>query len=244
MALTPKHVYPNKTEHRHTMMFKCRTIPPSSDLTPLDYFLWGNLKDNEAQPIPQEHVPNAVVRFITGHHIAMRSEGNILNLYFEISSLIVLPSTCNSSVVRTSPLDQRSNVSIQEQVLNVLNVKKIKNIIFHQGKLVLSRSLWHNLESNEEPGNDFQTTTNDGTGGLLAGTGSLSGHSSKQQPRLTLLDSVNHRIRYTASLEKLAFRTNHHLLLRSSHCNALNSLNAILTVKQARQLQKLNSALM
>ncbi|KAG8331432.1 hypothetical protein J6590_042202 [Homalodisca vitripennis] len=34
---------------------------------------------------------------------------------------------------------------------------------------------------------DFRTTTNGRAGGLLARTGSLSGHPSKQQPRSTLL---------------------------------------------------------
>ncbi|KAG8318280.1 hypothetical protein J6590_006593 [Homalodisca vitripennis] len=34
---------------------------------------------------------------------------------------------------------------------------------------------------------DFRTTTNGRAGGLLARTGSLSGHSSKQQPRSTAL---------------------------------------------------------
>ncbi|KAG8335535.1 hypothetical protein J6590_065396 [Homalodisca vitripennis] len=38
---------------------------------------------------------------------------------------------------------------------------------------------------------DFQTTTNGRAGGLLARPGSLSGHLSMQQPRLTLLDPVN-----------------------------------------------------
>ncbi|KAG8308910.1 hypothetical protein J6590_098384, partial [Homalodisca vitripennis] len=37
---------------------------------------------------------------------------------------------------------------------------------------------------------DFPTTTNGRAGGLLARTGSLSGHPSKQQPRSTLLDPV------------------------------------------------------
>ncbi|KAG8327103.1 hypothetical protein J6590_026437 [Homalodisca vitripennis] len=36
----------------------------------------------------------------------------------------------------------------------------------------------------------FRTTTNDWAGGLLARTGSLSGHPSKQQPRSTLFDWV------------------------------------------------------
>ncbi|KAG8289271.1 hypothetical protein J6590_107951, partial [Homalodisca vitripennis] len=35
---------------------------------------------------------------------------------------------------------------------------------------------------------DFRTTTNGRAGGLLARKGLLSGHPSKQQPRLTLLD--------------------------------------------------------
>ncbi|KAG8320295.1 hypothetical protein J6590_071546 [Homalodisca vitripennis] len=37
---------------------------------------------------------------------------------------------------------------------------------------------------------DFRTTTNDRAGGLLARTGSLSGHPSKQQPHSALLDLV------------------------------------------------------
>ncbi|KAG8314059.1 hypothetical protein J6590_101233 [Homalodisca vitripennis] len=37
---------------------------------------------------------------------------------------------------------------------------------------------------------DIQTITNGRASGLLARTGSLSGHPSKQQPRSTLLDSV------------------------------------------------------
>ncbi|KAG8320709.1 hypothetical protein J6590_062600 [Homalodisca vitripennis] len=49
---------------------------------------------------------------------------------------------------------------------------------------------------------DFRTTTSGRAGGLLARTGSLSGHSSKQQPRSTLiwLSCDNHRTRYTAPL--------------------------------------------
>ncbi|KAG8334691.1 hypothetical protein J6590_084630, partial [Homalodisca vitripennis] len=35
---------------------------------------------------------------------------------------------------------------------------------------------------------DFRTTTNGRAGRLLARTGSFSGHLSKQQPRLALLD--------------------------------------------------------
>ncbi|KAG8299400.1 hypothetical protein J6590_102023 [Homalodisca vitripennis] len=37
---------------------------------------------------------------------------------------------------------------------------------------------------------DIRTTTNSRAGGLLARTGSLSGHPSKQQPRSTMLDLV------------------------------------------------------
>ncbi|KAG8260128.1 hypothetical protein J6590_103806 [Homalodisca vitripennis] len=37
---------------------------------------------------------------------------------------------------------------------------------------------------------DFRTTTKGRAGGLLARTGSLSGHPSKQQPRSTLLDPI------------------------------------------------------
>ncbi|KAG8329438.1 hypothetical protein J6590_085976 [Homalodisca vitripennis] len=37
---------------------------------------------------------------------------------------------------------------------------------------------------------DFRTTTNGRAGGLLARTGPLSGHPSKQQPRSTVLDLV------------------------------------------------------
>ncbi|KAG8255235.1 hypothetical protein J6590_065955 [Homalodisca vitripennis] len=38
---------------------------------------------------------------------------------------------------------------------------------------------------------NFRTTTNGRAGGVLARTGSLSGHPSKQQPRSTLLDLEN-----------------------------------------------------
>ncbi|KAG8326052.1 hypothetical protein J6590_051384 [Homalodisca vitripennis] len=38
---------------------------------------------------------------------------------------------------------------------------------------------------------DFRTTTNGRSGGLLARTGSLSGHPSEQQPRSTLLDPLS-----------------------------------------------------
>ncbi|KAG8327726.1 hypothetical protein J6590_012774 [Homalodisca vitripennis] len=46
-----------------------------------------------------------------------------------------------------------------------------------------------------QPGNqrlkgNFRTTTNGRAGGLLARTGSPSGHPSKQHPRSTLLDLV------------------------------------------------------
>ncbi|KAG8308205.1 hypothetical protein J6590_002291 [Homalodisca vitripennis] len=46
---------------------------------------------------------------------------------------------------------------------------------------------------------DFRTTIHVRAGGLLARTGSLSGHPSKQQPRSTLLDLSfnNRRTRYT-----------------------------------------------
>ncbi|KAG8268695.1 hypothetical protein J6590_021515 [Homalodisca vitripennis] len=40
---------------------------------------------------------------------------------------------------------------------------------------------------------DFRTTVNGRAGGLFARAGSLSGHPSKQQPRLTLLDLVTLR---------------------------------------------------
>ncbi|KAG8337298.1 hypothetical protein J6590_026263 [Homalodisca vitripennis] len=46
---------------------------------------------------------------------------------------------------------------------------------------------------------DFRTTTNGRVGELLARTGSLSGHPSKQQPRLTLLDLVI--LRYTPTCD-------------------------------------------
>ncbi|KAG8276422.1 hypothetical protein J6590_065696 [Homalodisca vitripennis] len=49
----------------------------------------------------------------------------------------------------------------------------------------------------------FRTTTNGRAGGLLARTGSLSGHSSKQQPRSTLIDFMNCRTSYTASLARI-----------------------------------------
>ncbi|KAG8267896.1 hypothetical protein J6590_040678 [Homalodisca vitripennis] len=47
-----------------------------------------------------------------------------------------------------------------------------------------------NLGTNEFKG-DFSTTTNDQSNKLLARTGSLSGHPSKQQPRSMLLDLVS-----------------------------------------------------
>ncbi|KAG8282636.1 hypothetical protein J6590_031886 [Homalodisca vitripennis] len=50
---------------------------------------------------------------------------------------------------------------------------------------------------------DFRTTANDRAGGLLARTGSLSGHSSKQQPRsrfLIRLSCDNRLTCYTAPL--------------------------------------------
>ncbi|KAG8282705.1 hypothetical protein J6590_030426 [Homalodisca vitripennis] len=40
---------------------------------------------------------------------------------------------------------------------------------------------------------DFETTTNGWAGRLLAGTESLNGHPSKQQPRSTLLDLTDRR---------------------------------------------------
>ncbi|KAG8316481.1 hypothetical protein J6590_049605 [Homalodisca vitripennis] len=52
---------------------------------------------------------------------------------------------------------------------------------------------------------DFRTTTNGRAGGLLARTGSLSGHPAKQQPRSTLmiwLSCDNRCTHYTAALAK------------------------------------------
>ncbi|KAG8284647.1 hypothetical protein J6590_098470, partial [Homalodisca vitripennis] len=52
---------------------------------------------------------------------------------------------------------------------------------------------------------DFRTTTtNDRAGGLLARTGSLSGHPSKQQPRSTLLDPCS-SFKLPASIDRQLF---------------------------------------
>ncbi|KAG8337300.1 hypothetical protein J6590_026265 [Homalodisca vitripennis] len=49
---------------------------------------------------------------------------------------------------------------------------------------------------------DFRTTINGRAEGLLARTGSLSGHPSKQQPRFVQLSCDNRRIHCTAPLAK------------------------------------------
>ncbi|KAG8276257.1 hypothetical protein J6590_069482 [Homalodisca vitripennis] len=72
-----------------------------------------------------------------------------------------------------------SNVSCVETLLDKKNTYHIKR--YSKMKNVLP-------SIPTEP-THFRTTTN-GRGGLLASTGSLSGHPSKQQPRSMLLDSV------------------------------------------------------
>ncbi|KAG8272707.1 hypothetical protein J6590_036581 [Homalodisca vitripennis] len=59
-----------------------------------------------------------------------------------------------------------------------------------KGEVIAKKpSLKLNLRTNGLK-DDFRITTKGRAGGLLARSGSLSGHSSKQQPRSTLLDLV------------------------------------------------------
>ncbi|KAG8295767.1 hypothetical protein J6590_073126 [Homalodisca vitripennis] len=63
----------------------------------------------------------------------------------------------------------------------------MKNALFYHAKLG-QEALCKTLLADQRLKVDFRTTTNGRVGGLLARTGSLSGHPSKQQPRSTLLD--------------------------------------------------------
>ncbi|KAG8246866.1 hypothetical protein J6590_075243 [Homalodisca vitripennis] len=84
-------------------------------------------------------------------------------------------------------------LSLRKQLkdfIPILTLKvKGKNDLFKHVKLELIRPLKH-LSMNQRLKGDFRTIKNGRAGRLLARTGSLSGHPSKQQPRSTVPDSV------------------------------------------------------
>ncbi|KAG8286262.1 hypothetical protein J6590_063936 [Homalodisca vitripennis] len=76
-----------------------------------------------------------------------------------------------------------------DQMIEIRGSRKVKSSSFILPGEVRAKkpSLTLNLGTKGLKG-DFRTTTNGRADGLLARTGSLSGHPSKQQPRSTLLD--------------------------------------------------------